>query len=102
MAAKNTVNIQKMRSAASELDNIHSSMQKQIKKLDETMSSVKQVWTGDAAGTYLKQYDKNLKSFQGMANAIRSASQALIQSCTTYDQADSSAMDVVQKLGKRG
>ncbi len=102
MAAKNTVNIQKMRSAASELENIHSNMQKQIKKLDETMSSVKQVWTGDAAGTYLKQYEKNLKSFQGMAQAIRSASQALTQSCTTYDQADSSAMDVVQKLGKRG
>ena len=102
MAAKNTVNIQKMKSAAKELENIYSSMQKQMKTLDETMSNVKQAWSGEAANIYLKQYDKNLKSFQNMANAIKSASAALNQSCTTYDQADSSAMDVVQKLGVRG
>ena len=102
MAAKNTVNLQKMKAAAAELENIHSSMQKQMKTLDETISSVKQVWTGEAAGIYLKQYEKNQKSFQNMANAIKSASAALNQSCTTYDQADNSAMDVVQKLGTRG
>ena len=101
MAAKNTVNIQKMRSAATELDNIYSSMQKQIKTLEETMSSVKKVWKGDAANTYLKQYDNNHQSFQNMANAIRSASQALGESSNTYEHADNDAMDVVQKLGKR-
>ena len=42
MAAKNTVNIQKMQSAATELDRIYSQMIKQIKTLDETMSSVSQ------------------------------------------------------------
>ena len=101
MAAKNTVNIQKMKSAASELDNIYTSMQKQIKTLDETISSVKRVWTGDAANTYLKQYEKNLNSFKNMANAIRSASEAMVESCNTYDQAESSALDIVAKMGKR-
>ncbi len=102
MATKNTVNIQRMRAASNELDNIYSTMQKQIKTLDETMNSVKQVWTGDAANTYLKQYGKNLKNFQNMANAVKSASAALKESSNTYDQADMSAMDLVQKMGRRG
>ena len=91
-----------MRSAISELENIHSNMTKQIKTLDETMSSVKKVWTGDAANTYLKQYQNHLKSFQNMANAIKSASNALAQSCSVYEQVDANAMDVVEKMGRRG
>ena len=59
MAAKNTVNIQRMRTAASELDRIYTSMSNQIKKLEETIAAVKQNWHGDAANTYLKQYEKN-------------------------------------------
>ena len=102
MAAKNTVNIQRMRSAISELENIHSSMSKQIKTLDETMSSVKKVWTGEAANTYLNQYSKNLKNFQNMANAINSAVNALAESCNVYETTDYNAMDIVSKMGKRG
>ncbi len=102
MAAKNTVNIQKRQAAAGELENIHVSMQKQIKKLEETMSEVRKVWSGEAATTYLKQYDKNSKSFSSMAKAIKDASEAMKESCSTYDQADSSAMDIVAKLGSRG
>ena len=102
MAAKNTVNIQKMQSAASELERIYSQMIKQIKSLDQTMSSVKQVWTGEAATTYLKQYQKNEKAFESMANAVKSAAETLHESCSTYGQADSSAMDIVQTLGRRG
>ena len=101
MAAKNTVNAQKMQAAASQLENIYTSMTKYIKSLDETMSSVKQVWTGDAANTYLKQYENNQTSFQNMAKCIKSASEALVESGNTYLQADSNAMDVVQKLGRR-
>jgi WXG100 family type VII secretion target len=102
MAAKNTVNVQRMRQAISELENIHSAMQKNIKSLDETMSHVKQVWTGDAANTYLKQYQKNQKSFQNMANAIQNAINALADSCGIYEQVDANAMDIVQKMGRRG
>ncbi len=101
MATKNTVNIQRMRSAVTELENIYSSMQKQIKTLDETMSNVKQVWTGDAANTYLKQYTKNLQDFNNMANAIKSASGALAESCNVYETVDNNAMDIVQKMGRR-
>ena len=96
MAAKNTVNKQKMRSAISELENIYSNMQKQLKTLDETMSSVKKVWTGEAANTYLKSYQKNLKDFQNMAEAINSASNALAESCNVYEMTDAQAMDVAK------
>lgn len=102
MAAKNTVNIQKMQAAAGELENINSSMMKQIKKLDETIAEVRKVWSGEASTTYLKQYDKNAKSFQAMANAIKQASEALKESCSSYDHADSTAMDIVSKMGSRG
>ena len=101
MATKNTVNIQRMRSSISELENIQANMQKQLKTLDETMSSLKKVWTGDAANTYLKQYEKNSNSFKNMAKAIRSASEALGDSCNTYDQAEGTALDIVAKMGKR-
>ena len=77
-------------------------MQKQLKTLDETMSSVKKVWTGEAANTYLKSYQKNLKDFQNMANAINSAVNALAEACSIYDEVDYNAMDIVSKLGKRG
>ena len=53
MAAKNTVNYQKMRAAISELENIYSNMQKHMKSLDETMSAVKKAWKGEAANEYL-------------------------------------------------
>ncbi len=102
MATKNTVNIQRMRSAASELDNIYNNMQKQIRTLDDTMGNIKKVWAGDAAKTYLDQYDKNYRAFVSMATAVMSASNALNDSCNTYDQADNTAMDIVQKMGKRG
>ncbi len=102
MAAKNTVNVQKMRAAIGELENIYSNMQKHMKSLDETMSSVKKVWKGEAANEYLKQYQKNLKDFQNMAEAVNSASNALAQSCGVYEATDAQAMDVVAKMGKRG
>jgi WXG100 family type VII secretion target len=102
MGTKNTVNIQRMRSAASELDNIYNNMQKQIRTLDDTMGNIKKVWAGDAAKTYLDQYDKNYRAFVSMATAVMSASNALNDSCNTYDQADNTAMDIVQKMGKRG
>ena len=101
MASKNTVNKQKMRSAITELENIHSNMQAQMKSLDETMNSVKKVWTGEAANTYIKGYQKNQKDFQAMANAINSAVNALAEACNTYDMVDSNALDIVAKMGKR-
>ncbi len=102
MATKNTVNVQRMRSSISELGNIQANMQKQLKTLDETMSSLKKVWTGEAANAYLKSYQKNLKSFQDMAGAITSAIDALEDSCVAYETTDARAMDIVEKLGMRG
>lgn len=102
MATKNTVNIQRMRSSITELENIQANMQKQLKTLDETMSSLKKVWTGEAANAYLKSYQKNLKSFKDMEGAIISAIDALADSCNAYEATDARAMDIVEKLGKRG
>lgn len=102
MAAKNTVNAQKMKAAATQLENINATMLKQIKELDETMSAVKQAWTGEAANSYLKQYQNNEKTFRQMAEAIKSAAESLTESSDTYTKADSAAMDVVNKLGRRG
>ena len=102
MAAKNTVNAQKMQAAATQLENINATMLKQIKSLEETMSAVKQAWTGEAATSYLKQYQKNEKAFNQMAEAIKSASISLKESSETYTKADNSAMDLVNKLGRRG
>ena len=91
-----------MRSAITELENIYSNMQKHMKSLDETMSSIKKVWKGEAANEYLNQYQKNLKSFQNMADSINQASNALAEACTVYETTDAQAMDIVEKMGRRG
>lgn len=100
--AKNTVDIQKMKTAASELEQIHSSMQTQLKKLDEQISALKGVWTGEAANTYLNGYQQNYSDVQNLSAAIKSASAALTSIAAHYSKADMEASEIVKQKLARG
>ena len=72
--AQSTVDMQKMKTAAAELEKIYSAMQNQLKKLEENMQSLKGAWTGEAASAYLASYQENAADINALAQAIRSAS----------------------------
>ena len=100
--AQSTVDMQKMKSAAGELDKIYNSMQAQIKKLDENMTALKGIWTGDAATTYVGSYRQNQANIQNLAAAIRAASQTLTTISTTYNKADAQAAEIIKQKMARG
>lgn len=100
--AQRTVDMQKMKNAAGELDKIYSSMQQQLKKLDENMAALKGIWTGEAASTYINSYQKNVSEIKSLATAIRSASVTLTNISTTYNKADNQAAEMIkQKMTRR-
>jgi WXG100 family type VII secretion target len=99
--AVTTANMQKMKSAASELENIYTAMTNNQKKLEEAMTALPKIWFGEGAQTFQKQYQQNAPYFGQMAAAIQGASQTLNNISTTYDKADAAASEAIRaKLGR--
>ncbi len=99
--AQSTVDKQKMKTVAAELEKIYSSMQTQLKKLDENVASLKGIWTGEAATTYTGAYKQNAADIQNLATAVKSASTTLTTITTTYTKADAQAAEIIkQKMAK--
>ncbi|MEA4924234.1 MAG: WXG100 family type VII secretion target [Syntrophomonadaceae bacterium] len=100
--AQSTVDIQKMRSVASELDKNYAVINVQLKKLDELMSNLQQLWKGEGAAAYQNAYLQNTQNFVKLAEAIRGASASLTTFAGTYGKADTAAADAIKsKLGGR-
>lgn len=100
--AVSTVDMQKMRTAANELDKIYSSMQAQLKKLNENVSSLRGMWSGEAAAAYINAYQQNAADIQNLATAIRSASATLSTISSTYTKADNQAAEIIKQKMARG
>ncbi|HWR55745.1 MAG TPA: WXG100 family type VII secretion target [Negativicutes bacterium] len=100
--AQSTVDIQKMRSVAAELDKNYATINAQLKKLDELMSNLQQLWKGEGAVAYQNAYLQNTQNFVKLAEAIRSASASLTAFAGTYGKADTAAADAIKsKMGGR-
>ena len=67
--ALSTVNLQKMKSVASELDKIYVAMVNNKKKLDEQMGQLPKIWAGEGAQAYQKAYQENSNDFALIASA---------------------------------
>jgi WXG100 family type VII secretion target len=100
--AANTVNLQKMKSVAAELDKIYISMTNTKKKLDETVASLGRVWQGEGAAAYQAAYSQNAQDFALLAEAIRSCSSTLTVSANTYSKADAAAADAIKAKMAKG
>jgi WXG100 family type VII secretion target len=100
--AQSTVNLQKIKSVASELDKNHAVLINQISKLDEYVGSLTQIWTGEGASAYQNAYLQNTQNFLKLAEAINSCSQSLTVIATTYGKADMAVSDTIKaKMGGR-
>jgi len=100
--AQSTVNLQKMKSVASELDKIYTAMTNNKKKLDEAVASLSKVWQGQGAQAYQKAYQENAQDFALLAEAIRGCSATLSTSANTYSKADSAAADAIKAKMAKG
>ncbi|MCL2699920.1 MAG: WXG100 family type VII secretion target [Defluviitaleaceae bacterium] len=100
--AQSTVNLQKMKNVASELDKIYTTMTNNKKKLDETVASLAKVWQGEGAQAYQKAYQANAQDFALLAEAIRSCSATLTASASSYSKADAAAADAIKAKMAKG
>lgn len=100
--AQSTVDIQKMKSVSTELDNIYGNMMSQITKLDEHVGSLERLWKGEAANAYYAAYRQNTANFLQLAEAINNGSKTLSGIAANYNKADVAAADAIKaKMGGR-
>lgn len=100
--AQSTVNLQKMKSVAAELDKIYSTMTTNKKKLDETVAALPKVWQGEAAAAYRQAYAENAKDFALLAEAVKSCSATLTSIAASYGRADAAAAEAIQSKMAKG
>jgi WXG100 family type VII secretion target len=100
--AQSTVDIQKMKTVAGELDKIYANMMNQINKLDGSMSSLEKLWKGEGATAYQTAYKQNTTNFLQLAEAINNCSQTLSGIAVSYGKADNAAAEAIKsKMGGR-
>ena len=100
--AKSTVDMQKMKNAASELEKIYTSMTTTKKKLDEVINSLPKMWKGEGATAYQQAYNQNSPNFVQLAEAIKGASTTLNTITTTYGKADAAAAEAIKSKMAKG
>lgn len=100
--AQSTVNLQKMKSVASELDKTYTTMTNNKKKLDELMGQLPKLWTGEGAQAYQRAYAENVQDFTLLAEAIRSCSATLNAAAASYSKADMAAADAIKTKMAKG
>lgn len=99
---QSTVDIQKLKSVAAELDKSYATINNQIKKLDEVMANLGQIWKGEGAKAYQNAYLQNTQNFLQLAEAVGSCSASLITIANTYGKADMAAAEAIKsKMGGR-
>ena len=96
--AKTTVNVQKLKSTASELDQISANIGAQIKKMDEHISTLQKVWQGEAAKEHIAKYNKHSDTFKAMSKAIKDAAATLNADAAAYGQAEAQTSDAIDRL----
>lgn len=100
--AQSTINLQKMKSVASELDKIYTTMTSNKKKMEELMNQLPKIWAGEGAQVYQKAYQSNAREFALLAEAIRNCSATLTASITSYNKADMAAADSIKSKMAKG
>jgi WXG100 family type VII secretion target len=100
--AQSTVNLQKMKSVASELDKTYATMTANKKKLDELMIQIPKIWVGEGSQAYVKAYQENARDFALLAEAIRNCSATLASSAASYDKADMAAAEAIKAKMAKG
>lgn len=100
--AQSTVNLQKMKNVASELDKNYTMMTNNKKKLDEIIGQLQKIWQGEGSQAYQKAYAENARDFMLLAEAIKNCSATLTASANTYGKADMAAAEAIKAKMAKG
>ena len=100
--AKQQVDAAKLKKAGSELTDLASKMNAEMKKLDESIQRVSSVWSSDAGSTYVKIYNSDKANLNELAVIMQQMGTALDEFSTKYKQADDQALQVIGKNLAKG
>jgi WXG100 family type VII secretion target len=100
--AQSVVNLQKMKSVASELEKTYAAMASNKKKLDELIGQLPKIWVGEGSQAYSKAYQENSREFQLLAEAIRNCAETLTASAVSYGKADMAAAEAIKSKMAKG
>lgn len=99
--AKQQVDSAKLKKAGSELMDLASKMNAEMKKLDESIQRVSSVWSSDAGATYIKIYNSDKANLNELAVIMQQMGSALNDFSVKYKQADDQALQIIgNKLAK--
>ena len=99
---KQQVDAAKLKKAGSELTDLASKVNAEMKKLDENIQRVSSVWNSDAGATYVKIYNSDKANLNELAVIMQQMGTALNDFSTKYMQADDQALQVIGKNLAKG
>ncbi len=100
--ASTTANLQKMREASTELENISVSMVTNYSKLAEIMEQLASKWHGEAASRYIEDFRAHSPDLEKMAALIDSASRSLSEVGSIYAKAEDEASGTIRAMLGKG
>ncbi len=96
--ASTTANLQKLREASTELENISVSMVSTHSKLTEIMGQLSSKWHGEASGRYMDEFTAHSPDLEKMAAVIDTAARSLKGVNDAYVKAESTAADTIRSM----
>ncbi len=100
--ASTTANIQKLKQASIELENISVAMVSNHSKLTEVMEQLATKWHGEAASKYLQEFRTHSPDLEGIAVVIDSAARSLDEVGNIYNKAEDEASGTIRALLGKG
>ncbi len=100
--ASTTANLQKLKQASTELENISVAMVTNHSKLTEVMQQLSSKWHGEAAGRYLDEFYSHSPDLEKMAAVIDSASRSLDTVGNIYAKAEDEASGTIRAMLGKG
>ncbi len=97
-----TVNMQQLKSVADEFEKIGSTMFANEKKLSELMSSLNNLWQGEAATHYLRAFEQGYPELQQMSKLMTTTSQTLSTIATNYSKSENQVSDMIKSTLAKG
>ena len=93
------VDPERLSMAARNIDGSLSVVENALRSLDDSLrNTLHSTWSGPASTQFFSQYTVDAQSFAALVSALRVFNEKLQQAAGTFDKADSSAGDLVNKL----
>ncbi len=92
---------ERLKAAAGKLDGIHSRLQAQVNKFQQTVETLLQGWQSDSEGGFMTKYQVDVQAMETMLLQFQEISDHLRDSATDCDKTDGELADKVRALRRR-